>query len=177
MHAAKTTGLEDTGGTALSQYRIREAQASKEAAAAARAMHVYSNVRFGIFVVAVAALVWTVQARHGVGAVASLVGGAGAFFLAVVRHNRVTEARDRAQALVEINREGILRCTGEWDQRKVKGAEFLDRTHPYAADLDLFGEHSVFQWCNTARTMEGRAILARMLLPPRRRKLRNASRQ
>src|SRR5262249_52490087 len=46
------------------------------------------------------------------------------------------------------------------------GERFLDPTHPYAADLDLFGPASLFELLSTARTYVGEETLANWLLAP-----------
>src|SRR5262249_53565422 len=43
---------------------------------------------------------------------------------------------------------------------------YLDDSNPYAADLDLFGEASVFELLCTARTRDGQDTLAAWLLAP-----------
>jgi hypothetical protein len=44
------------------------------------------------------------------------------------------------------------------------GLEFNDFHHPYAYDLDIFGEHSLFQNLNRTATFIGRKKLAEQLL-------------
>ena len=44
------------------------------------------------------------------------------------------------------------------------GAEFIDFHHPYAYDLDIFGEHSLFQNLNRTATFIGKKTLANQLL-------------
>ncbi|PKB18541.1 DNA mismatch repair protein [Flavobacterium sp. 5] len=44
------------------------------------------------------------------------------------------------------------------------GAEFNDFHHPYAYDLDIFGEHSLFQNLNRTATFIGKKTLAKQLL-------------
>ncbi|MFC3880159.1 DNA mismatch repair protein [Algoriphagus namhaensis] len=43
------------------------------------------------------------------------------------------------------------------------GVEFLDKKHPFANDLDLFGEHSLFQLINHTVSEEGKGKLAEQL--------------
>jgi DNA mismatch repair ATPase MutS len=45
-----------------------------------------------------------------------------------------------------------------------KGAEFLDKKHPFSNDLDLFGDHSLFQLINHTVSAGGRAKLAQWML-------------
>jgi MutS domain V len=61
---------------------------------------------------------------------------------------------------------GLARLGGQWPGRGVAGAEYLDETHPCAADLDLFGRGSLFELLCTAQTRAGRDTLARWLLEP-----------
>jgi len=44
------------------------------------------------------------------------------------------------------------------------GQEFHDYHHPYAYDLDIFGEHSLFQHLNRTATFIGKKTLAKQLL-------------
>src|SRR5262249_4021771 len=46
------------------------------------------------------------------------------------------------------------------------GSRFLDNSHPYALDLDLFGAGSLFELLCTARTTAGEQALAGWLLQP-----------
>ncbi|MDX8341419.1 hypothetical protein SLH46_19630 [Draconibacterium sp. IB214405] len=46
------------------------------------------------------------------------------------------------------------------------GEQFLDVEHPFAYDLDLFGEGSLFQYLNRTSTVEGRQRLADWLQKP-----------
>lgn len=46
------------------------------------------------------------------------------------------------------------------------GVEFLSTGHPYALDLDVFGQKSLFQMINRTVTSPGRAWLARQLSAP-----------
>ena len=47
------------------------------------------------------------------------------------------------------------------------GEELLDPLHPYALDLDIFGQHSLFQFINRTVTAPGKRLLADWLLAPR----------
>ena len=45
-----------------------------------------------------------------------------------------------------------------------EGSEFLDESHPYAYDLDIFGRHSIFQLLNRTILDHSKALLAKWLL-------------
>jgi hypothetical protein len=83
-----------------------------------------------------------------------------------LRHSRVREKLRFAEALREINRKGAERLAGRWGAFPDTGAEFRDDDHPYASDLDLFGQASLFQWISSAQTALGRETLADMLKHP-----------
>jgi hypothetical protein len=79
------------------------------------------------------------------------------------QHQRVRRRLRYVEALVGINRRGLERATGQWAAFADTGAEFRDDGHPYATDLDLFGQASLFQWVSSATTPLGRETLARVL--------------
>ncbi|MEM9053237.1 MAG: hypothetical protein AAGC47_14385, partial [Bacteroidota bacterium] len=41
-----------------------------------------------------------------------------------------------------------------------KGAEFIDSSHPFTSDLDIFGNSSIFQYLNRTKTIHAKEILA-----------------
>jgi hypothetical protein len=60
---------------------------------------------------------------------------------------------------------GVARLTHDWDSLP-PGAEYLDSTHLYAADLNLFGRGSLYQLLCSARTRAGKDTLARWMKEP-----------
>ena len=88
------------------------------------------------------------------------------FLVLVLLHDRVLRDRRRAGRAVEYYLACESRLSGAWVGLGRDGAEYVEDNHPYAADLDLFGEGSLFQRVNTARTAAGERYLARWLLEP-----------
>jgi hypothetical protein len=43
------------------------------------------------------------------------------------------------------------------------GQKFIDQNHPYTSDLDIFGQHSIFQLVNRATTESGMILLSKWL--------------
>ena len=74
----------------------------------------------------------------------------GIFVALVLSHEPIRRAADRARRAVDFYGKGLARLEGRWAGQGVKGLEFLDVEHPYAADLDLFGEGSLFERLCTA---------------------------
>jgi len=84
-----------------------------------------------------------------------------AFAAVVVRNHLVTEARIRAGRAADYYRDGLARIEGVWSGPM--GRRFEDLSHLYAADIDLFGERSLFQMLCRARTRTGERVLATWL--------------
>jgi hypothetical protein len=88
-----------------------------------------------------------------------------AFFALLIVHARVLNAQDRARRALHYYERGLARLDGSWMGTGADGARFLDG-HSYARDLDLFGQGSLFQLINTARTESGEETLADWLRMP-----------
>ena len=87
-----------------------------------------------------------------------------ASFIILMRiHSKLSFKKKIKIALVSINESEIT-----YLERKSipfeNGAEFNDFHHPYAYDLDVFGEHSLFQNLNRTGTFIGKKTLAKQLL-------------
>ncbi len=121
-------------------------------------------VRLLLGIVAAAAA-WWAFARHAFSPW-WLVAPIAAFAVVAARHSRVLQARIRAQRAAELYRRGIARIEDRWAGTGQTGERFQDLRHVYAADLDLFGNASLFQLLSTARTRVGEEILADWLLAP-----------
>lgn len=88
----------------------------------------------------------------------------GALFVAlIVVHERVLRRLERARLAVRFYERGLLRLEERWRGQGASGARFLDPAHPYAADLDVFGEGSLFERLSLARTEAGERALAGFL--------------
>ena len=85
--------------------------------------------------------------------------------LAVV-HERVLGRRTRSRRVVAFYEHALERVQDRWAGKGETGDRFLDPLHPYAKDLDLFGQGSLFEYLSTARTRGGEETLARWLLSP-----------
>ena len=83
-----------------------------------------------------------------------------------VRLDRIEAERARLERAIAFYDRGLARLADAWAGTGDGGAEFQDPEHLYAADLDLFGEGSLFERLSVARTHRGRATLAAWLLRP-----------
>ncbi|MDQ8014421.1 MAG: DNA mismatch repair protein [Flavobacterium nitrogenifigens] len=83
------------------------------------------------------------------------------FFMRI--HSKVSFQRLLAETLLKINKNEIAFLKREKTPFE-NGAEFIDFHHPYAYDLDIFGDHSLFQNLNRTASFIGKKTLAELLL-------------
>jgi hypothetical protein len=140
-----------------------------EARRAAAALHerrhrTIGNLRLLIFIAA-AVLAWLAWWRGALSPLWLLLPAA-AFVGLVVWHERVLRARRARERAAAYYERALARLDGKWAGHGETGERFLDHTHPYAEDLDLFGKGSLFELLCTARTRRGEELLAGWLLAP-----------
>ncbi|MFV8271505.1 MutS-related protein [Flavobacterium sp. GT2N3] len=86
-----------------------------------------------------------------------------AFVILMRFHTKLLFQKQVNQALLDINANEISYL----ERNKIpfeNGQEFNDFHHPYAYDLDIFGEHSLFQNLNRTATYIGKKTFANQLL-------------
>ena len=81
-------------------------------------------------------------------------------------HDRVLRRVERARVHEEINRRAIHRLRRSFADIPVRTRAPCGAEHPYAADLDLFGERSLAQLLDDTATRVGEARLWQWLLRP-----------
>jgi len=81
-------------------------------------------------------------------------------------HSRVLRNLELTRRAVAFYERGLARIQDRWAGTGETGDRFNDPHHVYAADLDLFGNASLFQLLSSARTRVGEETLARWLLSP-----------
>lgn len=123
---------------------------------------------FGMAKLAVAscALVAAAFSIHNIIALAPLIVLVMAFVAMLIAHERVLGRMALRTRTIQFYERGIARLNGKWAGGGVPGERYLDPSHVYSRDLDLFGRASVFQYLCTARTRSGEDTLARWLLEP-----------
>lgn len=93
----------------------------------------------------------------------SVAAVAAAYFLLLMwKHNRQFARRDYLQKVIEINRQelaALMHDVSAFDD----GREFIDPSHRYTLDLDVFGPRSLFQYLNRTCTPPGKKRLAAWL--------------
>ena len=91
---------------------------------------------------------------------------AAVFLALVIAHDRVKAATVRVKRSIRFFERGLERLAESWPGKGRRGDAFIDPHHPYALDLDLFGEGSLFELLCLAHTRGGEARLAAWLLAP-----------
>lgn len=84
-------------------------------------------------------------------------------FLALIKfHNRLFYQKEYLEKKIEINEQEISAFNYDYSAFE-DGKEFIDPTHLYSYDLDLFGNKSLFQYINRTSTLFGKTRLASWL--------------
>lgn len=81
-----------------------------------------------------------------------------------VWHESVLRSLRRCARLRSFYEQGLARLEDRWAGTGQTGEQFLDLSHPYARDLDIFGKGGLFELLCTARTRAGERTLAAWLL-------------
>jgi len=86
-----------------------------------------------------------------------------AFVALVASHIRIDRIERRVAAAIAFHRWAIERIDGKYGEYPSLGDRFRSDEHPYAADLDLFGQASLFQLVDSTHTRRGEDTLAQWL--------------
>ncbi|WP_224484985.1 MutS-related protein [Robertkochia aurantiaca] len=89
--------------------------------------------------------------------------GLGIFLYLVKRYQSQKYERDKTDHLIRIN-ETELQVLQKNFHHLDAGEEFIDPSHDFSHDIDLFGKASFFQYLNRTATLSGRSGLAELLL-------------
>lgn len=142
-------------------YTQRRAQHQATADAAEARFDLLANLRLGVFIVAI--VVALGRGYSPIPVWPMLTGLAAAFVGLMILHEQAQRRRSAARDAVRMYDAGLARLAGQWSGTGDTGARFAPKHHPCAADLDLFGEGSLFQYLNAARTQAGMHALASWL--------------
>ncbi|NLV17527.1 MAG: DNA mismatch repair protein MutS [Syntrophomonadaceae bacterium] len=90
------------------------------------------------------------------------------FITLIMKYSKMKKDMEIAGAMLEIQRRYLSRIDGTWVRFEDCGLEFVDSSHPYTYDLDVFGRQSLFQMISVAQTVVGRNHLKALLAGPSR---------
>ena len=149
-------------------YEGRVARFRKERDAVAARSRRLSNLRLIVFFLAVVAAIAAVDFPVVRLALSTLVAVFMALFSAlVVLFRRAQRELDALEAMVTVNEEARARVERNWDALEVGGeAAAPPAGHPYAEDLDLFGNASLMRLLGSVRTAPGKETLSTWLCEP-----------
>jgi DNA mismatch repair ATPase MutS len=143
-------------------YHSKKASLENELKAVNKKYNSISILRLLAIVAFIFSVYYYIQNSETLFAIAALVFFIG--FIVLMRiHSKLQFKRKIQEALLTINTNEI----GFLENKKLpfeNGIEFNDFHHPYAYDLDIFGEHSLFQNLNRTATYIGKKTLANQLL-------------
>jgi len=84
------------------------------------------------------------------------------FLTLLFLHKSIRDNAKRFKTLVKINQEEKAFLSGDLSPFN-DGSDFIDREHPFAFDLDIFGPFSLYHHLNRCATIDGRILLAKSL--------------
>jgi hypothetical protein len=148
-------GEEYTGRLAAREANVRQLEALQKRIGAARLLLVATLLM----------LAWMSWGEHWLAPLWTLAPAAG-FICAVSYHAVLRRRHALARGAAEFYRGGLARLDDRWVGTGVRGERFGDGHHVYSADLDVFGEGSLFELLCAARTRMGEETLAGWLLAP-----------
>ena len=82
------------------------------------------------------------------------------FVFLAFAHNRVADNRYTAECVVKLYKRSLSRLNHTWHGGGVTGTAFLGAAPLYGADIDIFGQGSLFELLCNARTTTGQSLLA-----------------
>ena len=87
------------------------------------------------------------------------------FGAAIKYYNKIAFLKKHTAFLKVINESEILREECNLEEFEA-GNQFINQNHPYTSDLDIFGQHSIFQLLNRTTTESGMILLSEWLSEP-----------
>lgn len=124
----------------------------------------YGWLRLFIIASAFIAAMYAFPLSVAVGSVIVVV-GIGIFLFMVSIDAKNNERIAHHERMLAINKDEVKVLHHEFAHRD-DGNQFQPHDHPYANDLDLFGEYSLYQYINRCTSEQARQLLAARLLQP-----------
>ena len=140
-------------------YTQRLSEFKKQLKAVKRLLYISSFFRFGVFLATCFAIYITFD-QWKISLLSAVLGITGFVFL-LLRHLKLAYKRDKIKAVIAMNQLEIDVLNGDISKLS-PGEEFVDPSHFYSYDIDLFGANSLFQYINRTATNEGKQVLAKL---------------
>jgi DNA mismatch repair ATPase MutS len=147
-----------TSGTPFYQTELARHQA--DVAQNKKVLLRLSILRLSIFVVMCLGIYWVIPSVKF--SLFIIIGSIALFLFLLKKHIELQDKKKLSEALAQINEEELQIASGDFHHR-ADGKQFLNPSHHYSQDIDLFGRGSFFQYVNRTETSEGAQALANVL--------------
>lgn len=148
------------------QYLYRQNKYTELAKKQLKTVNAISNLRVAVFLLGAGLTVYLYWVQKNFIASVALVAIFVVFVYLIKIHQNAKHEHKFHIVMAAINEDAVKRLTGKWTDFDDKGEEFIDDEHSYSQDLDIFGQGSLFQWTNSAKTFWGRKSLKEALVSP-----------
>ena len=145
-------------------YKERIEKYSAQSGKLIKQLGLISFLRLLSFIIALVSLIFLTKVSPAAG-ICTLFFFLVCFFLLVKRYQVLSRKNTHTKNLLQVNSEELSSLKHIYNQFD-GGAEFINPSHPFTPDLDIFGAGSVFQYLNRTTTLKGKQILADWLSFP-----------
>lgn len=143
-------------------YRRQAADFLQQATRLRKSYVRFAVVRLLVFLAALFTGIYLGTAIHPLAALLFGVLALFGFYRLVQWHSGLEKSEAQLRRLARVNEEEMEALHYRY-QLFPNGARFIDANHPYSVDLDIFGEHSFFQYANRCTSLGGEEYLAAYL--------------
>lgn len=123
----------------------------------------FSFIRIVFFIFALITMLWFANVREATLTALVFFIATPIFIFLVKKHQKIIIEKKHFTFLKEINEYEIKRLDGKYGEFKNNGSKYFDETHHCSADLDIFGQNSLFQYLAHTVTPLGNLKLANWL--------------
>lgn len=148
---------------AIVQYKKRSEKFTNLDKRQKQTINFFSIVRLLIFCSGAGFLIYFLKSNDYLLAFLVFIITTVCFIFVAKKHGDLMVKRRICENIIYINNKSLKRIKGEWKSFEDTGKEYTDANHYFSYDLDIFGENSLFQYINTARTYLGRIALKNSL--------------
>ena len=145
----------------IAKYIQRKEQFAETAEILGAKYNRFSLIRLIFFVLAIGILIVLYSQHIWIGLLATLI--MIALFARFVFWHQQFQKEQKHNANLSLINEHEEAAMNDDHSAFDGGKEFISADHPYAYDLDIFGDHSIFQFCNRTVTFIGKEKLAQIL--------------
>ena len=126
------------------------------------------GLRIGAVLFAQGVLIYGHFLGHNIITIGAFIGSLLVFLILSHRSVHLTKEEKTEKVKAKLNQKNADRKSGKWVAFEERGDKFVDLSHPFSNDLNLFGEDSLFQYLSDANTEYGKEILKQLLITSKR---------